>query len=170
MTPPIDILFLCTGNSARSILAEAIASRVGAGRLRAHSAGSSPKGTPHPAAIEILSERGYGTGFARSKSWDVFSGPDAPMLDMIITVCDQAAGESCPIWPGHPATAHWGMPDPAAVDGPGPEQRAVFAQTFDALHARISALAELPLCELGPDELREHLNALADLIPGGKNA
>ena len=117
MSRRFNALFLCTGNSARSILAEAILNREGGGRFRAFSAGSFPKGEVHPAAIRLLNELGYATGDFRSKSWDEFAAPGAPELDFIFTVCDNAAGETCPVWPGRPVTAHWGIEDPAAVEG-----------------------------------------------------
>lgn len=137
-----NVLFLCTGNSARSILAEAILNNEGAGRYRAFSAGSFPKGEVHPAAINLLRDLRYSTDGFRSKRWDEFAGPDAPQLDFIITVCDNAAGEVCPIWPGKPVTAHWGIEDPAAVEGA--EQRAAFRKAFDALKRRIDQLLALP--------------------------
>ena len=141
-----NILFLCTGNSARSILAEALMNRDGAGRFRAYSAGSQPKGTPHPAALALLTEQGFSADGLRSKAWDEFAGPDSPQMDLIITVCDSAAGEICPIWPGHPTTAHWGIEDPAAVEGSG--QRQAFFNAMSYLQRRISLLLALPDEEL----------------------
>ncbi|WP_017671995.1 arsenate reductase ArsC [Blastomonas sp. AAP53] len=142
----IRILFLCTGNSARSILAEALANHLGEGRLLAFSAGSFPKAEPHPMALKLLAERAI-TGDFRSKSWDEFAAADAPPLDIVITVCDNAAGEICPIFPGRAIKAHWGIPDPAAVDGDG--QRAAFETAFDQMQARIAALLELDLASDG---------------------
>lgn len=136
------ILFLCTGNSARSILAEALANHLGGGRLQAFSAGSFPKGKPHPMALLLLAECGI-TGDFRSKSWDEFAAADAPPIDIVITVCDNAAGEVCPIFPGRAIKAHWGIPDPAAVAGEG--QRAAFETAFDQMRERIAALLELDL-------------------------
>lgn len=138
-----NVLFLCTGNSARSILAEAILEREGQGRFRAFSAGSFPKGEVHPMALEVLQGLGYSTDGFRSKSWDEFASSGAPEIDFIFTVCDNAAGEVCPIWPGKPMTAHWGVPDPAAVEGPG--QRDAFQQAFHQLQRRISLFLALPL-------------------------
>jgi len=129
------VLFLCTGNSARSILAEAILNKEGLGRFRAFSAGSHPKGEVHPAALKLLGELCFATDGYRSKSWDEFAVADAPPLDVIITVCDNAAGEICPIWPGKPAKLHWSIPDPAAVEGPG--QSVAFEEAYRNLHARI---------------------------------
>lgn len=137
-----SILFLCTGNSARSILAEALANHLGGGRLRAVSAGSFPKSEPHPMALKLLAERGI-TGNFRSKSWDEFAAAGAPAIDIVITVCDNAAGEVCPIFPGRAIKAHWGIPDPAAVEGEG--QRAAFETAFDQMRERIEALLELEL-------------------------
>jgi arsenate reductase len=130
-----NVLFLCTGNSARSILAEAILNREGRGHFRAFSAGSHPKGEVHPAAVKLLSELGFATEGYRSKSWGEFAAPGAPPLDVVITVCDNAAGEVCPIWPGKPAKAHWSIPDPAAVEGAG--QSEAFRVAYRNLHARI---------------------------------
>jgi protein-tyrosine-phosphatase len=130
-----NILFLCTGNSARSILAEALLNRLGEGRWRAFSAGSFPRGEVHAMALRLLGERGFPTSDLRSKSWDEFAAPDGPRIDLVVTVCDNAAGETCPIWPGHPARAHWGLADPAAVDGAG--QRAAFEEAYRLLGARI---------------------------------
>lgn len=143
MSKSYNALFLCTGNSARSILAEAILNKEGAGRFRAYSAGSFPKGEVHPAALSLLSELGYPTDGFRSKSWDEFASEGAPPLDFIFTVCDNAAGEVCPVWPGKPVTAHWGIEDPAAVEGPG--QRAAFWTAFQALQRRIQLFLALPL-------------------------
>lgn len=138
---PVNVLFLCTGNSARSILAEALLNRDGAGRFRGHSAGSFPKGRVHPMALALLADLGLPTAGLTSKSWDEFAAPGAPPIDFVITVCDNAAGETCPVWPGHPVTLHWGMEDPAAVDGPG--QRAAFERTLNELGDRIGTfLAE----------------------------
>ena len=142
MSRTYNVLFLCTGNSARSILGEAIVDKAGASRFRAFSAGSFPKGEVHPAALNLLRELGYSTDGFRSKSWDEFAGREAPQLDFIFTVCDNAAGETCPIWPGHPVTAHWGIEDPAA-EGPG--QRPAFWAAYKALQRRIRLFLALPL-------------------------
>ena len=143
MSGAYNVLFLCTGNSARSILAEAILNKEGAGRFRAYSAGSFPKGQVHPAAVSLLRELGYSTDDLRSKSWDEFAAAEAPQLDFIFTVCDDAAGEVCPVWPGTPITAHWGIEDPAAVEGEG-QQRAFWA-AYQALKRRIELFLALPL-------------------------
>jgi arsenate reductase len=132
-----NVLFLCTGNSARSILAECIANRLAGGRLRAFSAGSHPKGAVHPLTLEILEKYGYETSGLRSKSWDEFSGASAPRIDAIVTVCDQAAAEACPIWPGHPAQLHWSIPDPAAATGGPDERRRAFELAYRDLERRI---------------------------------
>ena len=146
--PPYHVLFLCTGNSARSILAEAILREVGGGRFVAHSAGSAPAGRVNPFAIEYLRANRLPVDGLRSKSWDEFATPDAPPLDFIFTVCDNAAGEVCPVWPGQPITAHWGVPDPAAVDGPDDVRRKAFADACAALAARIRLFTSLPLAKL----------------------
>jgi protein-tyrosine-phosphatase len=138
MSEPGNVLFLCTGNSARSILAEALLNRDGDGRFRAFSAGSFPKGAVHPMALALLRDRGFPVEGLRSKSWDEFADAGAPPLDLIVTVCDNAAGEVCPIWPGKPARAHWGIADPAAVEGA--EQRAAFEEAYRLLDTRIAAL------------------------------
>ena len=138
-----NILFLCTGNSARSIIAEAIMNRVGGDRFTAYSAGSHPNGTVNPNAIALLKRLDYKTDDLRSKPWDEFSDANAPRLDFVITVCDNAAGEVCPIWPGQPMGAHWGMPDPAAVEGTDVEVALAFAETYRMLNNRISAFANL---------------------------
>lgn len=144
--PGTHVLFLCTGNSARSILAEAILNRLGAqdGRFRAYSAGSQPKGQPNPYALELLEQQGYPLEGLRSKSWDEFARPGAPAMDFIFTVCDAAAGETCPYWPGHPATAHWGLPDPAGIEPPEAARRA-FHEAYLTLKRRIERFAALPL-------------------------
>lgn len=140
-----NVLFLCTGNSARSILAEAILQREGMGRFNSYSAGSQPQGNVHPYSVELLKKMNFDTSFARSKSWDEFAGHDAPKMDFVFTVCDSAANETCPIWPGQPMTAHWGVPDPAAVEGLDAEKRLAFADTFRMLSNRISIFTNLPL-------------------------
>lgn len=162
MSKPKNVLFLCTGNSARSILAEAILNRAGTGRFRAHSAGSQPKAVPHPMALRLLAELGYETGFARSKSWDEFAAPGAPQMDLVITVCDGAAGEVCPTWPGHPATAHWGVPDPAAVDGSEAEQRTAFGEAYQRLDQRIGLMLSLPVERLDRPSLVRKLREIGD--------
>ena len=136
----INVLFLCTGNSARSILAEAILNRRGAGRFAGFSAGSHPRGEVHPLALALLREKGLAVTDLRSKSWDEFAAAGAPPMDRIVTVCDNAAGEACPVWPGRPAVAHWGLPDPAAVLGSEAERRRAFSDTFYALDRRIAEL------------------------------
>ncbi len=141
---PFNVLFLCTGNSARSILAEAILNKSGNGKFLAYSAGSRPKGTPHPEAISLLTSLGYDTWALRSKSWGEFAKPDLPRLDFVFTVCDNAAGETCPFWPGQPMTAHWGVPDPAAVQGSPAEVALAFKDAYRMLHQRIGVFG---LCE-----------------------
>ena len=157
MPEPYHVLFLCTGNSARSILAEAILNREGAGRFIAHSAGSRPTGTPNPFAIALLQREGFDTGFARSKSWDEFATPDAPKLDFVFTVCDSAAAEECPFWPGQPMTAHWGLPDPAAVEGSDAQKALAFADTYRAMRRRLQAFCALPLATIDALSLRSSL-------------
>jgi arsenate reductase len=143
------VLFVCTGNSARSILGEALMNALGAARgFRAYSAGSHPKGAVHPLALQTLAEHRIPTDGFRSKSWDEFAKPDAPQLDFVFTVCDQAAGEACPFWPGQPMTAHWGMPDPAAVEGDDDDKRKAFRDTFITLKRRIELMLSLPLSSL----------------------
>ena len=155
---PVGILFLCTGNSARSIIAEAIANREGQGRFKAYSAGSQPKGEVHPNTIELLKRMNYDTSFARSKDWEEFTAPDAPRLDFIFTVCDNAANEACPVWPGQPLTAHWGVPDPAAATGTDAEIHLAFANTYRMLSNRISIFASLPLTGLDRPALQKRLD------------
>ena len=153
-----NVLFLCTGNSARSILAEAILNREGAGRWRAFSAGSHPKGAVHPTALKLLGELGFETEGYRSKSWDEFADPHAPPLDFIITVCDNAAGEICPVWPGRPATAHWGVEDPAAVEGEG--QFRAFSIAHDALQRRIASFLAIPFDSIDEASLEARLRKI----------
>jgi arsenate reductase len=138
------ILILCTGNSARSILAEALFNHLGAGRIVAYSAGSRPKGTVHPLALQLLQQQCLPTAAMRSKSWDEFAAPGAPTLDIVITVCDNAAGEACPLWPGQPLRAHWGIADPAAATGSEAERRAAFRQAYDQLEKRVRLMLALP--------------------------
>ena len=145
---PLNVLFLCTGNSARSILAEAIVSRLGADKFRGYSAGSYPKGAVNPHALALLKSLNYDISVFRSKSWDEFAGADAPQMDFIFTVCDDAAGEVCPIWPGHPMTAHWGQPDPAAAQGTAAEVAFAFSEAYRLLNNRITAFANLPFASL----------------------
>lgn len=153
-----NILILCTGNSARSIMGEAIANRMGEGRLMAYSAGSHPKDEPHPAALALLQEKEYDTSGFRSKSWDEFVGPDAPYLHIVITVCDNAAGETCPIFPGRTIKGHWGIADPAAVDGDG--QKQAFETAYGQLECRIKALMALNFEKLNPGDLLDSLNVI----------
>lgn len=154
----MNVLFLCTGNSARSILAESILGHDGAGRFTAFSAGSQPAGRVNPWALHMLAARGYpAEGFA-SKSWNAFA--EGPQFDLVITVCDSAAAETCPVWPGRPVSAHWGIPDPAAVEGSDADKEAAFALAFDRLKRRIDAMLALPLESLSPEERRARLQAI----------
>lgn len=159
----MNVLFLCTHNSARSILAEAALNHLGRGRFRAYSAGSSPRENqqPNPLALQVLREAGIATEGARSKSWDEFAAPGAPRMDLIITVCDNAAGEVCPVWPGHPATAHWGYPDPSAVQGSDEEKLHAFRQTLIALRHRLEQLVNLPPGKLDKLALQDCARELA---------
>jgi arsenate reductase len=154
---PYSVLFLCTGNSARSILAEAALNRLGAGKFRGFSAGSFPKGNVHPYALDLLARQNYPTEHLRSKSWDEFAAPRAEPLDFVFTVCDNAAGEACPIWPGQPMTAHWGLPDPAAVEGSEAERRLAFADTLRMLNNRIGVFVSLPIESLDKLSLQNRL-------------
>ena len=158
-----NILILCTANSARSILGEAILAKLGVGRVRAFSAGSTPRGTPNPDGIALLKEYGHETSGLQSKSWDEFDGADAPKMDVVITVCDNAAGESCPIWPGAPVQAHWGIPDPAGHGETPEERRIAFAETYRLLEMRITALMALPFEEMNPKDLKVALNTIGRL-------
>src|SRR5437763_8009592 len=146
--PPFNVLFLCTGNSARSIIAEAILNKLGAGKFRAYSAGSQPKGRVHPETIRLLRSLSYDMSGFRSKSWNEFAMPGGPEFDFVFTVCDNAAGEACALWPGHPMTAHWGIPDPAEVTGSPAEVAQAFKVAYGMLHQRIGIFTALPLRRL----------------------
>ena len=157
---PYNVLFLCTGNSARSILAESLINHWGRGQFRGFSAGSHPKGTVHPIAIELLRHMKLPTEGLRSKSWDELATAGAPFLHFVFTVCDQAAAEPCPVWPGQPMTAHWGVPDPAATEGTDDEKRKAFVAAFTALNRRISLFTSLPLHKLDTMALKEKLTEI----------
>jgi arsenate reductase (thioredoxin) len=159
---PLNVLFLCTGNSARSIIAEAIVNREGRGRFRAWSAGSHPKGEVNPHALDLLQSLHYPTEGFRSKSWDEFERPGAPKLDFVFTVCDDAAAEVCPIWPGQPMTAHWGMPDPAAAQGSRAEVALAFADAYRMMNNRITIFMNLPLTSLDRLSLQRRLEAIGE--------
>ena len=165
---PFAVLFVCTGNSARSILAEAVTnhSSLAGGKFKAYSAGSHPKGEVHPVALEILAEQRIPTAGLRSKSWEEFASSDAPRLDFVITVCDQAAGEMCPVWPGQPMTAHWGVPDPAAVTESSAAQRRAFIDAFVTLKRRIELFACLPFDKLSRLALQEQMSRIGLMHPG----
>jgi arsenate reductase len=162
MTPdrPYNVLFLCTGNSARSILAEAIVNRDGKGRFKAYSAGSHPRGSVNPHALKLLASQGVDTAGFRSKSWDEFAAPGAPKMDFVFTVCDDAAGEACPVWPGQPVTAHWGIPDPAAATGSEAEIGLAFAEAYRLLDNRISVFLSLPIGKLDRMALQSRLDTI----------
>jgi arsenate reductase len=162
MTRVFNVLFLCTGNSARSILAEATLNRLGSGRFQAYSAGSQPKGAVHPGAIRLLGRQNFEIASFRSKSWDEFAGPDAPRFDFIFTVCDNAANETCPIWPGHPMSAHWGIPDPATVEGSDEEVDAAFVKAHLLLSNRIGLFTALPFDALDEMTLRNRLREIGE--------
>lgn len=155
-----NVLFVCTGNSARSILAEAFLNSVGRGRFRGFSAGSHPTGKVNPLALELLEKNGVGTAGLRSKSWDEFAKPGAPEMHFVFTVCDSAAGEICPIWPGHPVSAHWGVPDPAAVQGTDEVRRRAFLEAFRQLSTRIRLFVNLPLQKLERTALKKKLDEI----------
>lgn len=157
-----NILFLCTGNSARSIMAEALVSTMSKGRFKGFSAGSNPGGTVNPFAIEMVTRTGYPVDNLRSKSWDEFAAPDAPHMDFIITVCDNAAGEVCPHWPGHPATAHWGFEDPAAAEGTDEEKRAVFEKIYRQILARMNTFLSLPLHVLEKHAIQQEIRKIGE--------
>jgi arsenate reductase len=160
MQKPYSVLVLCTGNSARSIIGEALFNTMGDGRFRAYSAGSHPTGRVNPFAIEQVQALGYATENLRSKSWDEFAQPGAPQLDFVITVCDKAAGEVCPFWPGQPVTAHWGFPDPAAVEGTDDQKRAAFAQTLRQIRRRVELFLNLPIETLDRMALEKKIRAI----------
>jgi len=163
--PSYNVLFLCTGNSARSILGEALMNTLGHQRFRAYSAGSHPKGEVHPLALEALHSLRIPTDGLRSKGWEEFVQPGAPQMDFVFTVCDRAAAEPCPVWPGHPATAHWGIPDPAAVDGTPERQRRAFTDTLHVLESRIRLLLALRIESLDRLRLKHELEAIGKNNP-----
>ncbi len=160
-----NVLFLCTGNSARSILAEAILNRVGQGRFKAFSAGSQPRGEVHPYALQLLKTLNHDTSFARSKSWEEFAAPGAPEMNFVFTVCDNAANETCPVWPGQPMTAHWGVPDPAAAEGTEAEKHLAFADAYRMLNNRISIFTSLPMNTLDRLALQKRLDEIGANLP-----
>jgi arsenate reductase len=165
-----NVLFLCTGNSARSILAESIVNHLGAGRFKGYSAGSHPRGRVHPYALDQLASLGFPAAGMHSKSWDVFAVAGAPHMDFVFTVCDDAAGEACPAWPGQPMTAHWGLPDPAAVEGSEIDKRAAFRAAFAALERRIRLFMSLPFASLDRMALQQRLDAIGTRTPGSAAA
>lgn len=156
-----NVLFLCTGNSARSIMAEALLNKAGAGCFRGYSAGSHPVGEVNPLTLDPLQRNNFPVNGLRSKSWDEFARPDAPAMDFVLTVCDQAAGEVCPLWPGQPMTAHWGVEDPVAVQGSEEERKKAFSSVFRILHTRIGLLVSLPIEKLNKLSLQQELNHIA---------
>ncbi len=160
---PLNVLFLCTHNSARSVIAEAIIGRVGKGEFRGFSAGSAPSGKVHPFALDLLRGLDYATDGLRSKSWEEFSGPSAPKMDYIFTVCDDAANETCPVWPGQPVSAHWGLPDPSASEGDEVQRRFAFADTYRMLFQRISVFTSLPFSSLTSQSLQARLKDIGSL-------
>jgi protein-tyrosine-phosphatase len=153
--PAFNVLFLCTGNSARSILAESLLNNLGRGRFRAYSAGSHPAGQVNPFALELLEKNDFPTGELRSKPWDEFAQPDSPQLDFVITVCDKAAGEVCPVWPGQPMSAHWGIPDPVALEGSDEQKRHAFVDAMNQLQRRICMFVSLPFDKLDRMKLQQ---------------
>jgi len=167
-----NVLFLCTGNSARSILAEVLIDHWGKGRFKGHSAGSFPKGAVHPMVLDLLEKAHLDTSRLRSKSWEEFAKPSAPVMDFVFTVCDQAAGEVCPVWPGNPVTAHWGVPDPAAVEGPEAEKIRAFRYAYQALETRIKLFTSLRLEALDRLALERKVDEIGHLriVPSGESA
>lgn len=161
--PPYNVLFLCTGNSARSVMAEAILNKIGGGKFNAYSAGSQPKGSVHPETLRLLKSLGYNIFDFRSKSWAEFVAPEAPKIDYVFTVCDNAAEEACPVWPGQPATAHWGIPDPAAAAGTSAEVAHAFKEAYRLLNERIVRFAELPLHSLEKPALQNELDEIGQM-------
>ncbi len=162
---PSNVLFLCTGNSARSILAESILNHWGKGDFKGYSAGSFPKGTVHPMALDLLAQMNFPTAGMRSKSWDEFASPGAPVMDYVFTVCDQAKGETCPIWPGHPITAHWGVADPAAATGTAAERMLAFREAFRVLESRIRYFLTFRFKEMRRDELQAKVDEIGKMTP-----
>jgi arsenate reductase len=160
---PYNVLFLCTGNSARSVIAEAILDKLGAERFRAYSAGSQPKGEVNPHTIQLLNSLGYETAGFRSKAWSEFARPGAPPLDFVFTVCDNAAGETCPVWPGQPMTAHWGVPDPAEATGSAAEIALAFKDAYRMLHQRIAIFTALPIRSLDQLSLQRKLQGIGEI-------
>ncbi|MFM9973148.1 MAG: arsenate reductase ArsC [Beijerinckiaceae bacterium] len=158
-----NVLFLCTGNTARSVLAEGLLRKDGAGRFNAYSAGSQPKGVVNPFALKVLDAHGYPSDGFRSKSWDEFSAPGAPVMDFIVTVCGSAAGKACPVWLGHPTTAHWGIADPAAIEGTELEKEAAFTEAFTLMRNRISVFTALPFGKLDSLALGKHLRDIGQM-------
>jgi arsenate reductase (thioredoxin) len=167
--PPLNVLFLCTGNSARSIVAEVLLNRAGQGKFRAFSAGSLPKGQVHPYALDLLRRMHFDGSGLRSKSWSEFDKPDAPKLDFVFTVCDNAAAEACPVWPGQPMTAHWGVPDPAAATCNEAEVRLAFADTLRMLSNRINIFVSLPMRSLDQLSLQRQLDAIGKTKDAGQD-
>ncbi|MFB9984574.1 arsenate reductase ArsC [Mesorhizobium kowhaii] len=165
MSEPYNVLFLCTGNSARSIIAEAILNRVGAGKFKGYSAGSHPKGQVHPYTLQLLKNLNYDTSFARSKDWEEFAVPGAPEMHFVFTVCDNTANESCPVWPGQPMTAHWGVPDPAEVGGTDAERHLAFAEAYHMLNNRISIFISLPMNMVDKLGLQKRLDEIGRKLP-----
>jgi arsenate reductase (thioredoxin) len=157
-----NVLFLCTGNSARSIMAEALVTVMGKGRFRGFSAGSRPGGKVNPFAIEQVTAIGYPVDKLRSKSWDEFAGAEAPQMDFIVTVCDNAAGEVCPVWPGHPVSAHWGFEDPAAVEGSDEDKRAAFSTIFKQIKRRMESFVNLPVDTMDKDAIRAEMRKIGE--------
>lgn len=163
MDQPLNVLFLCTGNSARSIIGEVLLNNIGAGRFKAYSAGSFPKGEVNPFALELLQRSRFNIEGLRSKSWDEFAKPDSPHLDFVFTVCDSAANEVCPVWPGQPMTAHWGLVDPAAVEGTDDEKKRAFLAAMTHLQRRIEIFVNLPLTKLDKLSLQKKLREIGEI-------
>lgn len=167
---PLNVLFLCTHNSARSILSECLLNRLGKGRFRGYSAGSAPRGAVNPLALDLLNDKGYDTSGLRSKSWDEFAAPDASKVDLVVTVCDSAAAEVCPVWPGHPLVTHWGVPDPSAATGTEAERRAAFERAYRQLQDRIENFLTLPFDALDAQSLKQRLDAIGSDAETGETA
>ncbi len=165
---PFNVLFLCTGNSARSVLAESILNKIGNGRFKAFSAGSHPSGAINPHVLEFLEKRNFPTADLRSKNWNEFSAPDGPALDFVFTVCDNAAGEVCPVWPGQAVTAHWGVEDPVSVDGDDDAKRKAVLTAFALLNHRISLFASLPIAKLDAMSLKKELDEIGRMRENGE--